>query len=168
VPTLKETIDLARGRIKLNVELKVYAGDRRIAAATARLLREEAFEDECVVASLDHEALQLAKAVDPRLRTAAIVTYAVGDVSGLAVDALSVNAPLATDDLLRSARRNGKDVMVWTVDDPAAARRLVGRGVRNLITNDVPALAEVRAEEAALTDGERLLLAYRSLLGARH
>jgi glycerophosphoryl diester phosphodiesterase len=97
-----------------------------------------------------------------------IVTVAVGDISGLGVDALSVNASLADDELLRAARRHGKDVMVWTVDDPAAARMLVGRGVRNLITNDPPALAEVKADGAALTDGERLLLAYRSLLGARH
>lgn len=120
-----------------------------------------------MVASLDYEAVQLAKAEAPRLRTAAIVTYAVGDVSGLAVYALSVHAPLATDELLRSARRHGKEVLVWTVDDVALARRLVGRGVRNLVTNDVAALAAVRDERAALTDAERLLLAYRSLLGMR-
>jgi glycerophosphoryl diester phosphodiesterase len=167
-PTLKETIHLARGRIRLNIELKVYGRDRRIAAATARLVRDEAFEDRCVIASLDYEALQLAKAEDSNLRTAMIVTYAVGDVSGLAVDALSVNASFATDELLRSARRHGKDVMVWTVDDPTVARRLVGRGVRKLITNDPPALSEVKADGAALTDGERLLLAYRSLLGTPH
>jgi glycerophosphoryl diester phosphodiesterase len=168
IPTLKEVIDLARGRIRLNVELKVYGGDRRIAAATARLLRDERFEDQCVVASLDYEALQLAKREDERLRTAAIVTYAVGDLSRLDVDDLSVNVSLATDDLLRAARGHGKGVMVWTVDDPGQARRLVGRGVRNLITNDPPALAEVKADGAGLTDGDRLLLAYRSLLGARH
>lgn len=168
LPTLKEAIDFARGRVRLNVELKIYGGDRRVAAATARLLRAERFEDDCVVASLDYDALLQAHAEHPRLRTAAIVTYAVGDVSGLAVDDLSVHAPLATDDLLRSARRHGKGVLVWTVDDVALARRLAGRGVRNLITNDVPAVAEVRDERVGLTDAERLLLAYRSLLGARH
>jgi glycerophosphoryl diester phosphodiesterase len=168
VATLKEVIDFARGRIKVNIELKVYGRDRRIATAIARLLRDERFEDECVVASLDYESLRLARAEDSRLRTAAIVTVAVGDVSGLDVDALSVHAPLATDDLLRSARRHGKEVLAWTVDDVPLARRLVARGVRNLITDDVPALVEVRNEAAELTDAERLLLAYRSLLGARH
>jgi glycerophosphoryl diester phosphodiesterase len=167
-PPLKSVIDLARGRIKLNVELKVYAGDRRIAAATAKLLRDEQFEDQCVVASLDYEALQLAKAANPRLRTAAIVSVKVGDLSRLAVDALSVNVNLATDELLRNAREQGKEVMVWTVDDVWLARRLVGRGVRNLITNDPPPLVALREDEAELTDAERLLLAYRSLLGARH
>jgi glycerophosphoryl diester phosphodiesterase len=168
VPTLKEVIDFARGRIKVNVEVKVYGRDRRIAAATARLLREERFEGECVVASLDYESVQLAKGEDPWVRTAAIVTVAVGDVSGLAVDALSVHAPLATDELLRSARRHDKEVLAWTVDDVPLARRLVARGVRNLITDDVPALVAIRDEAAELTDAERLLLAYRSLLAARH
>jgi hypothetical protein len=32
----------------------------------------------------------------------------------------------------------------------------------------VPPLAALRDDKAELTDGERLLLAYRSLLGARH
>jgi hypothetical protein len=69
---------------------------------------------------------------------------------------------------LKAAREQGKEVMVWTVDDVRLARRLVGRGVRNLITNDPPPLVALREDEAELTDGERLLLAYRSLLGARH
>src|SRR5581483_5455948 len=90
VPTLKEVIDLARGRIGLNIELKVYRGDRRIARATADLLRAEQFEADCVVASLDVRAMEEAKRANPRLRTAVIVTYAVGDLSRLDVDALSV------------------------------------------------------------------------------
>jgi glycerophosphoryl diester phosphodiesterase len=166
VPTLKEVIDLARGRIKLNVELKVYGGDRRIAAATADLLRTEAFEDQCIVTSLDHEGVQLARRHNPRLRTALIVTYAVGDLSRLDVDALSVNAGLATDDLLRAAQKHGKEVMVWTVDDPREATRLIERGVRNLITNDPALLAGLRDERANLTDVERLLLAGRHVIGA--
>jgi glycerophosphoryl diester phosphodiesterase len=167
-PPLKDVIALARGRIKLNIELKIYGGDRRIAAATAKLLHDLNFEDDCVVASLDYEAVQLARAANPRLKTAAIVTVKVGDLSRLAVDALSVNASLANDDLLRAAHDQHKDVMVWTVDDVRTARRLIGRGVRNLITDDPPPLVELRNEDAELTDADRLLLAYRSLLGARH
>jgi glycerophosphoryl diester phosphodiesterase len=166
VPTLKEVIDLARSRIRLNIELKVYGRDRRIAAAVAGLLRDEEFEDQCVVASLDYEAVRAAQRHNPRLRTAAIVTVAVGDLGRLAVDALSVNVNLATDDLLREAHGQGKEVMVWTVDDPRVATRLIERGVRNLITNDPEALVRLRDERAELSAGGRLLLAYRALLGA--
>jgi glycerophosphoryl diester phosphodiesterase len=166
VPTLKEVIDLARGRIRLNIELKVYGGDRRIAAATADLLHQEAFEDQCVVASLDYEALRIAKTTNPRLRTALIVTYAVGDLGRLDVDALEVHVPLTTDTLLRAAHRLDKEVIVWTVDDPRTATDLVERGVRDLITNKPEMLVRLRDERAELTDAQRLLLAYRALLGA--
>src|SRR5262249_23806418 len=44
VPTLAEVIGLYRGRIKLNVELKVYGPDQRLALEVARLLREHDFE----------------------------------------------------------------------------------------------------------------------------
>jgi glycerophosphoryl diester phosphodiesterase len=77
-----------------------------------------------------------------------------------------VHTPLITDGLLRSARRRGKVVFAWTVDDPRQAARLLERGVHTILTNDPGALVRLRDERAGLTDGERLLLAARHLLKA--
>jgi glycerophosphoryl diester phosphodiesterase len=164
VPTLAEMITAARGRIKLNIELKFYGSDRRLAAKVADLLRAEKFEDECIVASLTYDGLLATKRNNPRLRTAAIVSAAVGDLGRLDVDALSVSKSLATDKLLREAERLGKEVIVWTVDKPDDAERFVEHGVRNLITNDPDWLVNFRRERAELTEVQRLLLAARHLL----
>jgi len=165
VPTLAEMIAAARGRIKLNIELKFYGRDRALAAKVADLLRAEKFEDECVVASLTYDGLLATKRQNPKLRTAAIVTAAVGDLGRLDVDALSISTALATDKLLRQAARLGKEVIVWTVDDPDEAERFVEHGVRNLITNDPDRIVRFRRERGELTDVQRLLLAARHLLG---
>jgi glycerophosphoryl diester phosphodiesterase len=165
VPTLGDVIKLCRGRIKLNIELKLYGPDRRLARKVARLVRELDFEPDCLVTSFDYDALLEVKRHNPRLRTGLIVAYALGSVSRLDVDALSVRADFLSEELRRDARRHGREVHVWTVNDAAQMARLIKRGVDNIITDDPDLLIRVRDEWANLTGTERLVLASRLLLG---
>lgn len=165
VPTLAEVIDLARGRIKLNVEMKLYGPDLRLAGAVATLLREKDFESECIVTSFNQDALRELHRHNPRLRRGVIVAHALGDVSRLDVEALSVRADWLSDDVLRSAHRAGLEVHVWTVNDAVQANHLIKRGVDNIITDDPDLLIRVRGEWAELSGAERLVLASRLLLG---
>jgi glycerophosphoryl diester phosphodiesterase len=164
VPTLLEVIALARGKIKVNIELKFPGKDHRMAKKVADLLRQEAFEDHCFVASLDYDGVTLAKKHNPKLRTAAIISVALGDVSKLDVDVLSVNAKLVNDRFLRTARQLGKEVHVWTVNDRRSMRRWIERGVDNIITDDPESFLEVRRERDELSDVQRLLQACRYLM----
>jgi glycerophosphoryl diester phosphodiesterase len=167
LPTLKETIDLARGKIRLNIELKYYGkGDPRLAPDVARILRDEKFERDCFVASLNYESLAEAHKEWPALRTAAIISARVGDPTRLDVHLLSMNAKLVNTRLLRSAHRRGKEVHVWTIDDSRLATRLMDLGVDNLITNDPALMVRLRDERGALSRMERLVLAFRVVLGA--
>jgi glycerophosphoryl diester phosphodiesterase len=165
VPTLAEAIQLCRGRIKMNIELKFYGPDRRLAAAVAGVVREHDFEPDCLVTSFDSDALREAKRHDPLLRTGLIVAYALGDLSRLQVEALSVRADWLSDAVLRQARRRGQEVHVWTVNEARRMARLLQRGVDNIITGDPDLLLHFRAEWAGQTAAERLLLASRVLLG---
>ncbi len=145
IPTLREVIELARrGNIKINIELKFYGKDRRLAKKVADLLREQEFEDDCFVASLEYDGVIQAKKHNPKLRTAVIVTAALGNISKLDVDVLSVNASLVDDRLLREAKQLGKEVHVWTVNDRRAMRRWIERGVNNVITDDPELFLAVR------------------------
>ncbi len=165
VPTLAEVIDLARGRIKLNIELKFFGPDRRLAQEVARLVREQDFESDCLVTSFNSDALQEVKQHNPRLRTGLIVAHALGDVSRLEVEVLSVRADFLSDAVLRAARRQDREVHVWAVSDARQMGRMIKRGVDNIITDDPDLAIRVRDEWAHLTETERLLLASRLLLG---
>jgi glycerophosphoryl diester phosphodiesterase len=165
VPTLVEAIRLCRGRIKMNIELKVFGPNRRLAREVARILREQNVESDCLVTSLNYDALLEVKRHNPRLRTGLIVAHALGDVSRVEVDALSVRADFLSDGLLHSAHRLGREVHAWTVNDAGQMTRLMKRGVNNLITSDPDLGVRVRDEWAALTRNERLVLASRLLLG---
>jgi glycerophosphoryl diester phosphodiesterase len=165
VPTLAEAIELCRGRIKMNIELKFFGPDRRLARTVAALVRELDFEPECLVTSFDYDALRDASRHNPRLRTGLIVAHALGDLSLLEVDALSVRADSLSDDMLRAARRLGREVHVWTVNDARQMTRMMKRGVDNIITSDPDLAIRVRGEWESLTMLERLVLASRLLLG---
>ncbi len=165
VPTLAETIALARGKIKLQIELKYYGKDRGLAEKVAALIKGAAFEDQCEVSSLDYEALLTAKRANPRLKVVALVTYALGDPGRLDVDGLSVNTKVLSDHLVRAAKSQGKPLYAWTVDDPRAMVRLIERGVGRLVTNNPESLIQIREARAQMTDIERRLLAARYLLG---
>jgi glycerophosphoryl diester phosphodiesterase len=165
VPTLEEAIHLCRGRVKMNIELKLFGPDRGLARAVARIVREQDFEPDCLVTCFDYDALLEVKRENPRLRRGLIVAHALGDVSRLELDVLSVRADWLSDDLLRAAHRLGREVHVWTVNDPRQMARLMKRGVDNLITSDPDLAIRVRDEWADLTGTERLLLASRLLLG---
>ncbi len=167
VPTLEEVITLCRGRIKLNIELKFFGPDRKLAGEVARLVRDQHMEADCIITSLEYDALEEVKHHNPRLRTGLIVAHALGDVSRLEVDALSVRADFLSDGLLRSARRQGHEVLVWTVNDAGQMTQLIKRGVDNIITSDPDLAIRVRNEWANLSEAERLVLASRLLLGFR-
>ncbi|MGP0064012.1 MAG: glycerophosphodiester phosphodiesterase [Isosphaeraceae bacterium] len=165
MPTLEEVIALARGKIKLQIELKYYAKDRGLAAKVAELIRREDFEAQCEVTSLDYDGLMAAKRHNPLLTVVALVTYAVGDPGRLDVQGLSVNTKVLSDRLIRAMRRHDKLLYAWTVDDAGTMVRLIERGVGGLVTNAPEEAIRIRRERAMLSVPERRILAARYLLG---
>jgi len=116
-----------------------------------------------VITSLDYAALKQVESIEPRLRTGHIITASVGNVLRTQADFLSLNAAQATPSLVRRAHRAGKDVAVWTVNEPEVMLRMIERGVDNVITDDPALLARVMRERAALSPAEILGLRLRVL-----
>jgi len=162
-PTLAEVIDLVRGRMKLNIELKYNVPDPGLAPAVVELLRREDVLDQVVITSLDYAALKQVASIEPRLRTGHIITASVGNVLRTEADFLSLNSAQATASLVRRAHRAGKEVHVWTVNQPEVMLRMIERGVDNLITDDPALVARVLRERAALSTPEILGLRLRVL-----
>ncbi len=165
IATLAEAIDAARGKIKLNIELKPAGADRdQLARTVADLIRDLKFEADCFVTSLDGQAVEAAYSRNPRLRTGAIISAAVGDIARLEVDVLSVRTALVTDGLLDAARAAGREVHAWTIDDPDVMCGLVDRGVNGVITNDPAMALSVRASRQRLPTWQRIVLSLQTRL----
>ena len=165
IPTLAEVIQLCRGKIKINIELKVFGSDPWLARDVARLVREQVFEAECIVTSLQQDAVEQVRRTNPRLRTGLIVAHALGDISQLDGEVLSVRADALTRTLVRAARRRGIEVHAWTVNDDRQVGQMIKLGVDNVLTSDPDMAIRVREHWADLTGSERVILASRLLLG---
>ena len=67
--------------------------------------------------------------------------------------------------LVRDARAAGKEVYVWTVNDPLSMSHMASLGVSGLITDEPALTREVLEQRAALGATERPVLALGSELG---
>jgi glycerophosphoryl diester phosphodiesterase len=147
------------------IELKYYGHDEMLEQRVAEVVEETGMTDQVRAMSLKYEAVQKMKALRPAWTVGLLATATVGDLTALAADFLAVNTATASARLIRDARAAGKEVYVWTVNDPLSMSHMASLGVSGLIT-DEPALArEVLEQRAALGAGERLVLALGSRLG---
>jgi glycerophosphoryl diester phosphodiesterase len=167
VPTLEEIFVAVGDKLKVLIEIKVYAGDDtpELVKRTIDLIHLKKFSDKVIVISLSYEALQLVRKLDPKLKVGYLVADSVGNLTRLDVNYLMVRAAMANPPLISEARRRGKSVDAWTVDDPNLMVRLWDRGVANVITNNPREMVEMRKRVREMSDVERLLLRARYLLG---
>jgi glycerophosphoryl diester phosphodiesterase len=164
IPTLGEVLDLAKGKIRLNIELKYTKPNPQLARRVVRAIKERGADDWCVISSLDHQGLMDVRQAAPDLPIGFIVGESVGAIEKLDVDFLSVSSRLLNRDLMNRARRQGKYVHVWTVNDPAGVERSLDMGVAGILTDDPPMVAEVVDERSRLSDAEQVIAMFRRWL----
>jgi len=137
IPTLEQVLDLARGRLRLNLELKVHGGERHFEERVVALVRRAGFGERCVITSIEAGCLRRVRALAPELRIGPVVTEAAEPAEGFDLESLQAN--LATAARIGANRAAGRETHVWTVNDPGEMRRLIELGVDGIIT-DEPAL----------------------------
>jgi glycerophosphoryl diester phosphodiesterase len=164
IPTLQEVIDVARDRIKLNIELKFTWSDPALAEKVGDIIQRNGFAPDCVVSSLNFEALTEIKRAFPELTTGFIVMQAVGNLSRMEADFLSISAARATPKLVRDVHRRGGEVHVWTVNDRGNALTMIEMGVDNIITDEPVEIRSLLEEWNELSDKEKIALMLRNLI----
>jgi len=156
IPTLAQVLELAKGRARVDIELKYYGFDQRLEERVVEIVEAVGMESEIVVMSLKYEGIQKIRELRPDWTIGLLTATALGDLTRVDADFLAVHASLATSTFIRRAHRRGKQVFAWTVNDPVEMWKLINRGVDSLIT-DEPALARaVIAQREGMNAIERL------------
>jgi glycerophosphoryl diester phosphodiesterase len=147
IPTLLEVIQFAKGRLKLNIEIKNSRDEPEIAGAVVEIIRSEQFEDDCMVTSFSRETIEEVKRIAPELTTGFIFgdDYPE-DVFEGGWEVLSSNHQVVDSIFVTRAKAGGKSVHVWTVNDRDLMLRLMALGVDGIITDRPALLLEVMAE----------------------
>ncbi|MEU6135820.1 glycerophosphodiester phosphodiesterase [Nocardioides sp. NPDC047086] len=152
VPTLAQLFEAFPG-VTFNIDLK---SDGAV-GALAELLAATDHEDEVIVGSFSARRIkEFRRLTEGRVRTSAnpreVLAYVLAPTTGIArrlaggrfeafqiphrqrlIGRLSVR--VASRGLVRRAHKAGKEVHVWTIDDPAEMKRLLERDVDGLMTD---------------------------------
>jgi glycerophosphoryl diester phosphodiesterase len=170
VPTLAQVLDLCRGRAGVLVELKYYGRQVNLEQRVVDVVERAGMAHDTMFMSLRREGVARMKSLRPEWRVGLLLSVAVGNHRRLEADFLAVNASFATHDVLREARRSGREIYAWTLNDPVAISGAVGRGVDGIIT-DLPSVArQVLRERAEMPPIARVLVGladrFRVAIGA--
>lgn len=165
VPTLREVLETARGRVGLVIELKYYGHDQQLERRVVERVEDAGMAEDVAIMSLKHEGIAKIRALRPDWTVGLLAAKAIGDLTRLDADFLAVSTRMATAGFVRHARAAGTPVFVWTVNDPISISRALSLGVAGLIT-DEPAMARAVVEQRAAMDPvERLLVRTALLVG---
>lgn len=139
IPSLEEVIKTFRGRMKLNIELKPYGEDpKELSRVVAKVIKDNHFENQCIITSLNKECLEEVRRVAPDLEIGYIDIFFSGDLDKLGdYNAIILEESFVTSELIMTAHAQGRRVFVWTVNDPNSMDKLIRMGVDNIITDQV-------------------------------
>jgi len=136
IPTLTQVIRAVKGKMLLNIEIKVSQEDTDIASKVVDIIHFEGIRKKCLVTSFDRLTVEKIKELDPRITTGFIFSQKYPpDVFEGSWDALSCNYKVVNADFVAKAREFKKKIYVWTVDDEEEMKRQIELQVDGIITN---------------------------------
>ena len=165
VASLEEVLRVTGDRIRVNIELKTYGHGQQLEERVIEIVERLGMTDRVVLMSLDRPTVEKLRSLRPDWTVGLLAAVSVGDLTQLDADFLAVNAKNATTGFARRVRSSGKELQVWTVNNPAQMSSMMSLGVDAIIT-DEPALArDVLRQRAAMTPVERLLVSIGAQFG---
>ncbi len=144
VATLDEVVKLCKGKVKLNIELKPTGHEKDFEQHVIDIIHENEIENECVIASMNPQALKNVKKLDDTVKTLYVCYVAAGNVKYIEfADGYSVNASFVTSILVNRVHELGKELFVWTVNDRDIVRNMMNMNADIIITDNPVMVQEV-------------------------
>lgn len=137
---LRDVIDYAKFvGIRLNIELKPSVYEDGLPDRVVDIVKEEGFEDNCVITSQNYAALERIKEYEPGIKTVYVMGLAAGRIERLdAADNFSIESSFVTRRLVTRLHNQGKEIYAWTVNSRKTINRMIDLGVDNIITDNIP------------------------------
>ncbi len=142
IPTLNEVLEVAKGRIKLFIEIK----ERGLEQSVINLIKEYGLIDDVAVISFYLDVLINARKFEPRICTGYITVHPYVNVGKLISEGIKVLLPrhnLVTGRLVKESKARGLRVIPWVVNDVALAIKLRNLGVDGIATDKPDILTQM-------------------------
>ena len=137
VATFEEMLDASKGKVVLFIELKGATADHQMADDAVRIVKERGMEKEVVLISLDYELIDYIEKKYPEMDTGFLTFASFGDTALLNCDYLGLEEESATNDTITAIHKQGKKVLVWTVNKEGSQRHFMCSAADGIITDCV-------------------------------
>lgn len=139
IPLLQQALQLCKGKVSLNIELKYNGHESNdFVEKVLDLVKEEGMEEDCIITSFHYEFVKRVKELDASMKAGYIFAEEGQDLEAYReMDIFSVHYEILSEDMVSRIHKMGKDVHAWTVNDVGAMERCLALKIDNLITNDV-------------------------------
>ena len=142
IPTLDQVLDLLRGKLLINIELKSLDMVSTLGRDVVGCVRAHGMVDQVVLSSFNPFTLRAARRAGPEFECALLTAP---DLPGWMrwgltrswslAQGLHPDFKIVDERYMAAARRLGMPVRPWTVDEEADMRRMVALGVDAIITD---------------------------------
>lgn len=144
IPTLDELIELAKGKIGLQLEIKAEG----MAEIIIKKLKEAGLIESTLISSFNHDELLKVQKVEPTIKLASLILglkkkSTVEEAVEHNFHAIHPYYRFARQKLIDLAHEHDIKINTWTVDSKSRMRKLIESGVDGFITNDVEAAKQV-------------------------
>ncbi|MDI6897355.1 glycerophosphodiester phosphodiesterase [Methanocella conradii] len=147
IPSLQQVVDLAKGRVKMDIEIK----EKGIEEDVVNTIKKNGIESQCMVSSFSYGSIKKVKELCPRLVTAAIMDEMPEDVEkymdtllGVDTRILMLSKKIVTEPFIGEARRLGFSLGIWNADTTAEIERYAAMDPEYLCSNYPEMLVEFR------------------------
>lgn len=143
IATLDEVLDLLKGKLLVNIEIKALdSATMGLGTDVVKAVRAHGMEDQVVMSSFNPLALRRAKLAGPEIEAGLLLAPDLPSWTRWAftrsyskADGLHPDVPMVDEAYLTKAAKLNMPVRVWTVNKPEDMQRMIDLGVDAIITD---------------------------------
>ena len=135
ISTLDEIIKLAKGKIKLNIEVKLHGGEKDFVNKVLKAIKDNEFEKQCVIQTLHYPLIKEFKRANPNIKVGYILYASRANLKNVKADFYVAEEYMLNKKLVKEARKLNKPIYVWTVNDMESLKAYYKLNVDGIITD---------------------------------
>ncbi|MGW6190905.1 glycerophosphoryl diester phosphodiesterase membrane domain-containing protein [Bacillus cereus] len=135
ISTLDEIIKLAKGKIKLNIEVKLHGNEKDFVKKVLKTIKENDFEKQCVIQTLHYPLIKEFKRANPDIKVGYVLFASRANLKNVQADFYVAEEYMLNKRLVKEARKLNKPIYVWTVNDMESLKAYYKLNVDGIITD---------------------------------
>jgi glycerophosphoryl diester phosphodiesterase len=152
IPTLEESINMIAGRCNILIDIKLTDEPERVAGAVVYLIEQYDLTGSSLIQSFSPRVLAEIRKLNEDIGIGQILSVSAGRLDQLDVDFYTINQTMLTESFVRTARRQGRQIWVWTVNSKQNIRTVLSYDINGIITDYPQRVLEVGGFGALIDD----------------